>query len=75
MQLFCSFSDCTWFGHGAFDGDEILLPPLADLVVHLVDLGRVHGPQAALFRVPVALRVLNLLETLVQRQVVTDGVL
>ena len=62
--------------HRLLDGHRILAGPLADLLVHLGHLLRVHGPEAALPLVrPVHGRLFNLLEAFVEGEVVTDRVL
>ena len=64
----------TWPGHAFADGDWVFATPLVELLVHLVHLGRVEGPEAALVGgVPVL--VLHLLKALVQREVVTHRIL
>lgn len=64
----------TGVSHAAADGREVLSLPLLHLLLHLVDLGWVQRPQAALAGGAARL-VFHLLEALVQGQVVSDRVL
>ena len=64
----------TWHEHALLDARGIFPRPLGDLLVHLGDFCRIHRPQAAFPLVPVCRRLLDLLETLVQAQVVPDRV-
>lgn len=64
----------TWVSHAPVNSSQILPLPLLHLLLHLVDLGGVEGPQAALAGGP-AQFVLHLLEALVQGQVVAHGIL
>ena len=66
----------TWMRHALLDGHGVLPGPLCHLLLHLDNLGRVHGPEAALPLVgAVGGRLLDLLEALVQAEVVPDRVL
>ena len=61
--------------HSLLDGHRVLPRPLLDLLVHLVDLGGVHGPEAPLSLVrPGHDGLLDLLEALVEAQIVADRV-
>jgi hypothetical protein len=72
MQLFV----LTRQQHSLLNGHGVLPRPLLHLLVHLVDLGRVHGPQASLSLVCAGCgRLLDLLEAFIQTQVVADRVL
>lgn len=64
----------TWVSHAPVNSSQILPLPLLHLLLHLVDLGGVEGPQAALAGRP-AQFVLHLLKALVQGQVVAHGIL
>ena len=56
----------TGIDHGLLDGLGILPRPLLDLLVHLRDLLRVHGPQTALPLVSsIRRRFFNFLKTLI----------
>ena len=61
--------------HSLLDGHGVLPRPLLDLLVHLVDLGGVHGPEAPLSLVRAGHDgLLDLLEALVKAQIVTDRI-
>lgn len=64
----------TRVSHAAPDSRQVFTLPLLHLLLHLVDLGRVQSPQAALPGRAAHL-VLHFLEAFVQRQVVPHGVL
>ena len=61
--------------HAFLNCHGILSGPLGDLLVHFLNLGRIHGPETTfpLIRA-IRNRLLDLLETLIQAQIVTDGV-
>ena len=62
--------------HRLLYGHWVLAGPLLHLLVHLGDLLRVHGPQAALPLVcAIGAWLLNLLKTLVQGKIVPNRVL
>ena len=61
--------------HSLLDGHGVLPRPLLDLLVHLVDLGGVHGPEAPLSLVrPGHDGLLDLLEAFVKAQIVADRI-
>ena len=61
--------------HPLLDGHRVLPRPLLDLLVHLVHLGRVHGPEAAFSLVrPRHDGLIDLLEALVKGEVVAHRV-
>lgn len=55
----------TWLGHAFAHSNGIFPLPLLQLLLHLVDLGRIEGPQAALAG-GTSRFVLHLLEALVE---------
>lgn len=74
LSLSLSFLGLTWLGHALAHGDGVFPLPLLQLLLHLVDLGRIEGPQAALAR-GTSRFVLYLLKALVKRQVMADRIL
>ena len=64
----------TWHQHSLFDPDRVLFGPLSDLLVHLRDFVRVHGPQASLLLASGRHGILDLLEAFVETQIVTNRV-
>ena len=64
----------TWSGHALADCQRIFAAPLVQFLLHLLHLGWVQRPKAALSG-GVSTLVLHFLKALVQRQVMTNGVL
>ena len=66
----------TWIGHAFPYCNQIFLVPFGDFFIHFLHLVRVHCPEAALARVgTICVRILNLLEALIQGEVVSHGIL
>lgn len=64
----------TWFGHAFAHSNGVFPLPLLQLFLHLVDFGRIEGPQTALSR-GTSRFILHLLKALVERQVMANRIL
>lgn len=74
LSAFDAFEGPTWSRHAAANTDGVLAPPLVQLLLHFLHLGRIESPKTAFAR-RVPIFVLHLLKALVQGEVVTHRVL
>lgn len=68
------FRGPTWSRHAPPNSDWVFAAPLVNLLLHLLHLSRIEGPQAA-FTGRASVLVLHLFKALVQREVVSHRVL
>ena len=76
VPIYYMYTVHTWIGHAFPYCNQIFLVPFGDFFIHFLHLVRVHCPEAALARVgTICVRILNLLEALIQGEVVSHGIL